>query len=99
MAYTVVIKKRFRNKVLSVVKYLEEEWNTDVAADFIVITEKRLANLAITPFSGALTGLKDVRSIYLTKQNRIYYKVSGSKVVILNMYDTRINPRRNLYKK
>ena len=80
-------------------KYLEEEWNTDVADDFIVIIEKRLANLIITPFSGALTGLKDVRSIYLTKQNRIYYKVSDLKVIILNMYDTRINPKRNSYKK
>jgi plasmid stabilization system protein ParE len=99
MAYTLVIKKRFQNKLLKVLEYLEEEWNMDVASKFVLTVEKRLSGLLTTPFSGAATGFKGVRSIFLTKQNRIYYKVSGSQIIILNMYDTRINPERNPYNK
>lgn len=34
----------------------------------------------------------------ITRHNKMYYKIKGKTVVILNMYDTRMNPKKNPYK-
>jgi plasmid stabilization system protein ParE len=39
-----------------------------------------------------------VRSILAGKHNRLYYRIESNKIIILNMYDTRINPKRNKLK-
>lgn len=36
MAYEVVVKKRFTNKVQKVLEYLEKQWSQKVAADFLL---------------------------------------------------------------
>jgi hypothetical protein len=35
----------------------------------------------------------------LSKQpyNRIYYRIKGSQIEVINMYDTRSNPKKNRY--
>jgi len=41
--------------------------------------------------------VKDVRGLLITRHNKMYYKVMGDKVVVLNMYDTRMNLKKNPY--
>jgi plasmid stabilization system protein ParE len=98
MAYEIVIKKRFSNKVVKVLTYLEKEWSLQVASAFLVKIDRRIELLKKHPHIGAPSiKIKDVRGILITRHNKMYYKISGKKVVILNMYDTRMNPKRNPY--
>lgn len=99
MAYQIIYKKRFLNKLLKLLDYLKSEWNISVANKFIDQLNKRLETLAKQPFIGieSITA-KSVRSILITRQNRIFYRIKGNVLEILNMYDTRSNPQKNKYK-
>ncbi|HKB45731.1 MAG TPA: hypothetical protein VKC90_15140 [Chitinophagaceae bacterium] len=60
--------------------------------------DHRLGQLSGQPFTGVVSEkIKDVRAILITRHNLLYYKVKGKKVMILNMYDTRMNPKKKKY--
>ena len=100
MAYKIIVKKRFTNKVVRLLSYLEAEWSKKVADDFLKEVEARLQTLSEQPFIGTPSKVSDnVRSILITKHNRIYYRIKGSVMEIVNMYDTRMNPKNNPYNK
>ena len=88
MAYEISFNKRFENKLVSLLAYLEKEWGKKVADDFLHKVDLRIISLQHHPFIGTLTTIKKVRGIHITKHNRIYYKVVNNKVTILNLYDT-----------
>jgi len=93
-----VVKKRFTNKVKKVLAYLEKEWSHKVAEEFLVKIDRRINHLTKQPYLGAPSlKIKDVRGLLITRHNRMYYKIKDDKVIILNMYDTRINPKKNPY--
>lgn len=90
MAYKVVVKKRFINRLSKILKYLEVEWGEKVAVEFAQKVDARLDSLEHHPYIGAPTNKHaDTRGLYITKHNRLFYKVKGRTVVILNIYDTR----------
>lgn len=89
MAYEIVINKRFSNKLLLVLDYLEKEWGRTVAIAFLNKVYSRIYALQSHPYIGAPTSLSNVRSTLITKHNRMYYRIVKNKIVILNLYDTR----------
>jgi len=98
MAYEVILKKRFINKLVKLLAYLEQEWSQQAAANFLKKIDHRLRQLSGQPFTGVLSEkIKEVRVVLITRHNRLYYKVKGKKVIILNMYDTRMNPKKKKY--
>jgi plasmid stabilization system protein ParE len=92
MAYEIIINKRFANKLLNVLDYLEKEWGNKVAHAFLDTIYTRIHALQSHPFIGSVTSMKNVRGTFVTKHNRLYYRVEKDKIIILNLYDTR---RRN----
>lgn len=99
MEYKIIIKIRFRKKVVRLLEYLEAEWGKTVADNFNKELNKRITTLSVQPFIGILCEkVSGVRSILITKHNRVYYRINESTIEILNMYDTRINPKKNLFK-
>ncbi|MDQ6845656.1 MAG: type II toxin-antitoxin system RelE/ParE family toxin [Bacteroidota bacterium] len=100
MAYKIIVKKRFTSKLIKLLYYLESGWGKTVANRFENKLEKRLDNLSIHPLTGAESEyFKKVRSILITKHNRLYYRIKETTVEVINMYDTRMNPKKNPYKK
>lgn len=98
MAYQIIVKKRFINKVHKLLVYLEKEWSHKVAADFLLKIDRRIELLTKQPFVGKSSSkIKNVRGLLITRHNKLYYIVKEDKVIILNMYDTRINPKKNPY--
>lgn len=96
MAYKVIYKKRFSNKLVKLLQYLEREWGQNVAVEFLNKMDKRIDTLKGQPSVGKPSAKNpEVRTILITKHNRLYYKFSNSTIVILNMYDTRGNPKKN----
>ena len=98
MAYEIIFKKRFTNKLIKLLAYLEQEWSQQAATNFLKKTDHPIGQLSSQPFTGVPSEkIKDVRAVLITRHNRLYYKVKGKKVIILNMYDTRMNPKRKKY--
>ena len=82
----------------AVVDYLLKGWQVDVAAKFINLAEARVDALSIFPNIGKVSlKEKKVRSIVLTKHNKLYYRVSDNCIEVLNIFDTRQNPAKNKY--
>ena len=81
-----------------VVDYLHKEWPFNVVADFVNNLEKRVDNLSSFPFIG-IASLKDpsIRSIVITKHNKLYYRTSPDKIKILDIFDTRQSSGKNKY--
>lgn len=97
MAYQIILKKRFTNKVQKVL-YLEKEWSQRVAAEFTKKIDYRIEILGKQPFMGIpSTKIKDIRGLLVSRHKKLYYKIKDDKVIIMNMYDTRMNPKRNPY--
>ncbi len=61
---------------------------------------RKLELLAIQPQIGVeVNSLKNIRSILITKHNRVYYRIEEDKIFVLNMIDTRKNPKKNPFNK
>ena len=97
--YKVIYKKRFQQKFLCLLNYLNLEWGIKVTDDFIATFQVRITNLISNPNIGKQSTVLEVRSLLITKHNRLYYRLRNNTIEILNMYDTRINPKNNPYKK
>ena len=98
MAYKIIYKRRFNNKLVKLLQYLENEWNQNTAAEFLNKLDTRIGTLKEHPFIGKASAAKpEVRAILITKHNKLYYKFSNNKVIIINMYDTRKSPKKNPY--
>lgn len=81
-----------------VIDYLVKMWPFTVALDFEDIVRKKLANLSSLPFMGIASEKKPmIRSISLTKHNRLYYRITDDTIELLNIFDTRQNPDKNAF--
>jgi len=98
MVYKITFKKRFRSRLEQVLVYLEGEFGLLVSQKFVQQIERKFRTLEKQPFIGRRSPtFHNIRSISASRQNRIYYRIEGNKIVVLNMYDTRINPNRNKF--
>ena len=96
MAYKIIYKKRLVNKLLKLLGYLKTEWGENVANTFISKLQKRLQTLSKQPYIGVSSSvIKTVRSILITKHNRLFYRIKDNTIEVINMYDTRSNPKKN----
>ena len=100
MAFQIITKKRFEKKVIKLLLYLETEWSDTVAINFKITLLRKLELLATQPQIGVeVNSLKNIRSILITKHNRVYYRIEEDKIIVLNMIDTRKNPKKNPFNK
>ena len=98
MAYEIIVKTRFVNKIHKILSYLEKEWSHKVAEEFLLKIDRRIDLLTKQPEVGAPSEkIKNVRGLLITRHNRLYYKIKNDKVILLNIYDTRMNPDKNPY--
>jgi plasmid stabilization system protein ParE len=99
MVYEITFKKRFQNKLEKLLNYIEREFGLLVAQRFAKQLDKKLLTLQQQPSIGKPSlYISNIRSIHAGKYNRLYYRIESNKIVILNIYDTRINPKRNKLK-
>ena len=55
MAYQIIVKKQFTNRVQKVLTYLENEWSHKVAVEFLIKIDRRLELLSKHPHVGILS--------------------------------------------
>ena len=82
----------------NVISYLLREWGYKVAEEFAENTHSRIERISIYPEIGIESHKEPfVRSIVLSKQNKLYYRITIQSIEILNIFDTRQNPEKNKY--
>jgi len=83
----------------NVIVYLLNNWSLNVANDFSQILQKKLIILSHHPHIGiASINFLSVRSVSITKHNRLFYRITGYTIELLNLFDNRQNPEINAYK-
>lgn len=75
MAYKVIYKKRFNNKLIKLLQYLEKEWGQKVSNDFLDKVDKRIQTLKQQPL--------------IRKPSAKKPEVRAISIIALNLYDTR----------
>lgn len=99
MVYKIILKKRFQNKLERLLTYIEGEFGLVIAQKFAQLLERKFHILQQQPFIGQRSPtIREIRSIRAGKHSRVYYRVEKNKIIVINMYDTRINPKRSKYK-
>jgi len=81
-----------------IIVYLIRNWPDKVVVNFQETTQSKLKVLAKYPLTGiASQKITDVRSVLITKHNRLYYRFKNNFIEILRILDTRQNPTKNPY--
>ncbi len=75
MAYVIVKKKRFLNRLIKVLTYLDNEWGHNVAVVFLERTDQKIEMIRTYPYIGIPSGIRDTRSLLVTKHNRLFCRI------------------------
>ncbi|EHQ30158.1 type II toxin-antitoxin system RelE/ParE family toxin [Mucilaginibacter paludis] len=93
MAKIIVWTKRANHSFNCVINYLENEWNEKVTKSFVIRTYKVIELLADNPEIGTIENYdRKIRGFLIIKHNILFYRVTDTEIILLNMYDTRSNP-------
>lgn len=94
MALKIVWSKRADKKFNKITDYLQNEWGENVTSSFVKKVYDFLDILSEFPEIGTIehNGRK-IRGFTLVKQVNIFYKISGNKIIILNFFDNRQEPK------
>lgn len=98
MAFTIIWTEIATEDFLDIVNYLESEWSERISENFIIDCYAKLDLLAHTPMIGPKSNTyPNVRRILITKHIALYYKIELTEVTLLNFFDLRQSPERNLF--
>ena len=94
MAFNIKWTKRAKINFGKIVKHLESSFGEKTAKAFVqksfVITEI----LSEYPQIGSVEiNEKKVRGIIITKHNKLFYRFNENEIIILNIFDTRQDPK------
>jgi len=99
MAVRIEWTERVFQDVETIVSYIESEWSATVADGFLELVKERVQTLSKYPFMGMASGrYPSIRSIKLSKHNRLYYRLENDRLDLLNVFDLRQHPNKNLYR-
>jgi plasmid stabilization system protein ParE len=98
MALEIEWTKRADKKFDTILVYLNEEWGERVTGNFVKKVYEFQDILVEYPEIGTLEHKqKGVRGFTIVKQMSIFYKVSGNKIILLDFFDTRQNPKKKRF--
>jgi plasmid stabilization system protein ParE len=95
MAKKIVWTKRADKKYDAIVEYLSKEWGERVTEEFIKRTYSFLDLLIDFPEIGTIENAeKGIRGFPLTKHVRVFYRIAGEYILLLNFFDNRQNKNK-----
>jgi len=92
------LTKRAETNYHSIKNYISNKFGERVAETFEQKTVDFLDLLENFPELGVVEVLeKQIRSFQLTKQTRVFYRIKGERIIILNLFDVRQDPVKKPY--
>jgi plasmid stabilization system protein ParE len=98
MDKTITWKPKAIQQYHDLVQFLKDEFSEATAEKFVEKVTAKMAQLERYPESGLATRLKTVRRAKVGKLNSFYYRISGTKVIILFVWNARQDPKNNPYR-
>lgn len=86
------------NDFAAILDYLDKNWNSKVAMNFVGLTENVVEQISINPKQYPVIFKKRrIRKCVLTKYNSLFYRDSRLQIEILRIYDTRQDPESFIF--
>lgn len=96
--YKVIYSPEVAERLLDVAAYLKQKWSKSVADNFLLIFFEKIQRLQANPEIGRIAERDNsVRSISITKHDRLYYQFYNDLIKLLSLIDTRQNPSKNKF--
>ncbi len=98
MALTIYWSKRADQKFDKIIEYLNEEWGEKVTKDFVGKVYDFIGILQEFPEIGTLENKENnIRGFVIVKQLTLFYKINHDKIILLNFFDNRMDPKKMKY--
>jgi plasmid stabilization system protein ParE len=98
MAKEIIWTKKANQCFNNVISYLEKEWSDNVTRSFVIRTYNIIDLLSENPEIGTIENHeRNIRGFLITKHNILFYRVTDKSIILLNMFDTRSNPKKTKY--
>lgn len=94
MAMTIYWSIRADKKFDALIDYIRNEWGENVARAFVKKVYDFLDILIEFPEIGSIENQeRNIRGFVIVKQLTLFYKVKEKKIIILNFFENRKNPK------
>lgn len=98
MAYKIEVTLKFEKSTAKTFQWLLKEWSERSAASFKVKVAEAIQRIGTLPKTGRISSrAKNIRSVPVTKHNRIYYRILKDKIQILDIIELKQDPKGNKY--
>ncbi len=98
MALDIYWSKRADKKFDKIIGYLDEEWGEAVTKAFVKKVYDFIDILIEFPEIGSIEHAeRNIRGFVIVKQLTLFYKIQDDKIILLNFFDNRQNPKRKKY--
>jgi plasmid stabilization system protein ParE len=98
MALTNFWSKRADQKFDKIIKFLGDEWGETSTKVFVRKVYDFLELLQEFPEIGTLENKEtNIRGFVIVKQLTLFYKIDQQKIILLNFFDNRMNPKKRKY--
>ena len=98
MALTIYWSKRADSKFDSIIEFIHDEWGEVVTKAFVKKVYDFLDILEEFPEIGTLENKeRNIRGFVIVRQLTLFYKIQDNKIILLNFFDNRMNPKRKKY--
>ena len=98
MAYQIVFAEVFEPSAARTFRWLESEWSATSAIKFGKRLQQAITAVGNNPLAGRISAKrKNVRSVSVTRHNRLYYMITRDTITMLELIETKMDPRRNKY--
>ncbi|MBP6825480.1 MAG: type II toxin-antitoxin system RelE/ParE family toxin [Saprospiraceae bacterium] len=100
MAEKVIVwKEKPAAQLRELLEFLEKEFSVSAAEKLLKQLEEKFARIKRYPESGHSTPYKTVRRVRAGQHLNIFYRMHGSKIFIVFLFDGRQHPDKNPYRK
>jgi plasmid stabilization system protein ParE len=98
MAKSIVWTKRANSSLNSIIQYIEKEWGLATTNQFVKRVYDVIELLSEYPNLGTQEHQeKPIRGFVISKQNKIFYRITKQEIIILNVFDNRSGPKRKKF--
>lgn len=98
MALTIYWSKRADSKFDQIIEFIHNEWGETVTKAFVKKVYDFLDILEEFPEIGTLENKeRNIRAFVIVRQLTLFYKIQDNKIILLNFFDNRMNPKRKKY--
>jgi plasmid stabilization system protein ParE len=93
MAYKVVLSNRFSQKLVKTFTYLESNFSLEVTRRLVGKMDNKILLLVHYPGIGISSSkIPGIFKISISRNNKLYYRVKGKNIVLLDLFATKNNP-------